>query len=58
MGARVYVCVPPKQEGSGHIVLLGVFDCVDDTVLVKKAILSVSATLTLNPTKSTTIPSS
>ena len=29
-----------KQEESGHIVLLGVFDSVDDTVLVKKAMIN------------------
>ncbi len=34
-------------EENGHVVLLGVFDCVDDTVLVKKALLSVS-TFSLN----------
>ena len=30
------------SEEHGHLVLLALFDCVDDTVLVKKAILSVS----------------
>lgn len=35
------------QEESGHIVLLGLFDCVDDTVLVKKVVLSVSAPVSL-----------
>ena len=28
-------------EENGHVVMMGVFDTVDDTVLVKKAILSV-----------------
>ncbi len=30
------------QEEHGHLLLLAVFDCVDDTVLVQKAILDVS----------------
>ncbi len=30
------------SEEHGHLVLLALFDCVDDTVLVKKAVLSVS----------------
>ena len=30
-------------EENGHVVLMGVFDTVDDTVLVRKAILSVSS---------------
>ena len=28
-------------EGNGHVVMMGVFDTVDDTVLVKKTLLSV-----------------
>lgn len=30
------------QGEFGHLVLLAVFDCVDDTKLVKQAVLSVS----------------
>lgn len=30
------------QEENGHLVMMGLFDCVDDTVLVRKALLSVS----------------
>ena len=30
------------QEEHGHLVMMGVFDCVDDTVLVIKSIISVS----------------
>ena len=30
-----------SQEEHGHLVLLGIFDSVDDTVLVSKIILSV-----------------
>ena len=30
-------------EENGHVVMMGVFDTVDDTVLVRKAILSVSS---------------
>ncbi len=30
------------SEEHGHLVLLALLDCVDDTVLVKKAVLSVS----------------
>ena len=30
------------QEEHGHVVMLGIFDCIDDTVLVKKALLGVS----------------
>ena len=37
------ICV----EENGHMVMLGLFDCVDDTVLVKKALLSVSAPHTI-----------
>ncbi len=33
------ICV----EENGHVVLLGIFDSVDDTVLVKKALLTVSS---------------
>ena len=33
------------SEEHGHLVLLALLDCVDDTVLVKKAILSVSSCL-------------
>lgn len=32
------------MEEYGHVVMLGVFDTVDDTVLVKKALLSVRLT--------------
>ena len=35
------VCKICKEE-NGHIVLMAIFDSVDDTVLVRKAILSVS----------------
>ena len=31
------------MEENGHVVMMGVFDTVDDTVLVRKAILSVSS---------------
>lgn len=35
-------CVAVCPQGEfGHLVLLAVFDCVDDTKLVKQAILSV-----------------
>ena len=30
------------MEENGHVVMMGVFDTVDDTVLVRKAIISVS----------------
>ena len=33
------------QEEFGHLVLLALFDCVDDTVLVKKIMFSVRFTL-------------
>ena len=29
------------MEENGHVVMMGVFDTVDDTVLVKKTLLSV-----------------
>ena len=35
----------PLQEEHGHVVMLGIFDCIDDTVLVKKALLSVRTIL-------------
>ena len=35
------LCLFPKEE-YGHLVLPAMFDVVDDTVAVKKAILSVS----------------
>lgn len=31
------------QEENGHLLMLGIFDSVDDTVLVKKVLLSVSS---------------
>ena len=33
-------------EENGHVVMMGVFDAVDDTVLVKKVLLSVSSIAT------------
>ena len=38
-GHLVKVC----KDEAGHMVLLAIFDSVDDTVLVQKAILDVSA---------------
>lgn len=35
------MAVCPQGE-FGHLVLLAIFDCVDDTKLVKQAVLSVS----------------
>ena len=40
------------QEENGHLLMLGICDCVDDTVLVKKVLLSVSSgctTIDLSP---------
>ena len=37
-----HVILIVRQEEHGHYVLLAVFDCIDDTVLVKKVIRSVS----------------
>lgn len=31
------------QEENGYLVMMALFDCVDDTVLLRKAILSVSS---------------
>ena len=41
-------CVRREQEEHGHVVMLGIFDCIDDTVLVKKALLGVSFNTPLN----------
>ena len=38
---KSFVCKICLEE-NGHVVMMGLFDCVDDTVLVKKALLSVS----------------
>ena len=35
------------KHAFGHMVLLAVFDCVDDTVLVQKVILDVSGVWTV-----------
>ncbi len=39
----------PAQEENGHVVMMGLFDCVDDTVLVTKALLSVSHIIPCSP---------
>ena len=38
----LYVCKLFTQEEYGHMVLLSLFDAVDDTVLVKKIVFPVS----------------
>lgn len=38
-GVVVKVC----SEENGHVVMMGLFDSVDDTVLLKKVILAVSS---------------
>ena len=35
------VCKVCREE-NGHVVMMGMFDCVDDTVLVNKVVLAVS----------------
>lgn len=44
------VCKVCREE-NGHVVMMGLFDCVDDTVLIKKALLAVS-----HPTPSPPMP--
>ena len=51
------VCVRREQEEHGHVVMLGIFDCIDDTVLVKKALLGVSLKHTLGGWFCSTQPS-
>ena len=36
------------MEENGHVVMMAVFDTVDDTVLVKKTLLTVSHTTKIN----------